>query len=106
MRRRAEARRHERDRGQYAGRSPDRSRPPLRAADAGALPPAAATGNYAVNLRCLCQRGRCQRGDRALKQAQLPGFSEQTQINGRPAWRVRIGPMPTTPKPNLCAWKR
>ncbi len=27
-----------------------------------------------------------------LKQAQLPGFSEKTQVNGAAAWLVRIGP--------------
>ncbi|HVJ39640.1 MAG TPA: SPOR domain-containing protein [Stenotrophomonas sp.] len=62
------------------------------AADAGALPPAAAAGNYAVNFGAYASEADANAVIARLKQAQLPGFSEQTQINGRPAWRVRIGP--------------
>jgi cell division septation protein DedD len=61
-------------------------------AAAGALPPAAAAGNYAVNFGAYASEADANAVIARLKQAQLPGFSEQTQINGRPAWRVRIGP--------------
>jgi len=68
------------------------SAPAAAAADAGALPPAAAAGNYAVNFGAYASEADANAVIARLKQAQLPGFSEQTQINGRPAWRVRIGP--------------
>ncbi len=63
------------------------------AAPAGqALPASAAAGNYAVNFGAYASAADAEAVIARLKQAQLPGFSEQTQINGRPAWRVRIGP--------------
>jgi len=66
--------------------------PANAAADSGALPPATAAGNYAVNFGAYASEADANAVITRLKQAQLPGFSEQTQINGRPAWRVRIGP--------------
>jgi len=66
--------------------------PAAPANDSGALPPAAAAGNYAVNFGAYASEADANAVITRLKQAQLPGFSEQTQINGRPAWRVRIGP--------------
>jgi len=62
------------------------------AQDATALPPSAAAGNYAVNFGAYASEADANAVIARLKQAQLPGFSEATQINGRPAWRVRIGP--------------
>lgn len=66
--------------------------PAPAAADNGALPPATAAGNYAVNFGAYASQADADAVIARLKQAQLPAFSEQTQINGRPAWRVRIGP--------------
>lgn len=66
--------------------------PAAAAADNGALPPATAAGNYAVNFGAYASQADADAVIARLKQAQLPAFSEQTQINGRPAWRVRIGP--------------
>lgn len=62
------------------------------AQDGTALPPSAAAGNYAVNFGAYASEADANAVIARLKQAQLPGFSEATQINGRPAWRVRIGP--------------
>lgn len=61
-------------------------------AAARALPPTAAAGNYAVNFGAYASQRDADVVVEGLKRAQLPGFTEKTQINGRPAWRVRIGP--------------
>lgn len=70
----------------------DAATPGTPAQNEGALPPATAAGNYAVNFGAYASEADANAVIARLKQAQLPGFSEQTQINGRPAWRVRIGP--------------
>nr|WP_283161273.1 SPOR domain-containing protein [Xanthomonas nasturtii] len=54
--------------------------------------PDVAAGNYAVNFGAYATSADADAVMARLKQAQLPGFSEKTQINGRPAWRVRVGP--------------
>ncbi|CAH2707304.1 Cell division protein DedD [Xanthomonas campestris pv. nigromaculans] len=54
--------------------------------------PDVAAGNYAVNFGAYATSADADAVIARLKQAQLPGFSEKTQINGRPAWRVRVGP--------------
>ncbi|KER80080.1 sporulation protein [Xanthomonas arboricola pv. celebensis] len=54
--------------------------------------PEVAAGNYAVNFGAYATSADADAVLARLKQAQLPGFSEKTQINGRPAWRVRVGP--------------
>ncbi|CAP52766.1 SPOR domain-containing protein [Xanthomonas campestris pv. campestris] len=54
--------------------------------------PEVAAGNYAVNFGAYASSADADAVIARLKQAQLPGFSEKTQINGRPAWRVRVGP--------------
>ncbi|CAG2086157.1 SPOR domain-containing protein [Xanthomonas arboricola pv. juglandis] len=54
--------------------------------------PELAAGNYAVNFGAYATSADADAVLARLKQAQLPGFSEKTQINGRPAWRVRVGP--------------
>ncbi|PPU42302.1 SPOR domain-containing protein [Xanthomonas arboricola] len=54
--------------------------------------PDVAAGNYAVNFGAYATSADADAVLARLKQAQLPGFSEKTQINGRPAWRVRVGP--------------
>jgi cell division septation protein DedD len=60
--------------------------------DGVALPPAAAAGNYAVNFGAYASEADADAVIARLKQSQLPGFIQKTEINGRPAWRVRIGP--------------
>ncbi|WP_115584747.1 SPOR domain-containing protein [Xanthomonas arboricola] len=54
--------------------------------------PDVAAGNYAGNFGAYATSADADAVIARLKQAQLPGFSEKTQINGRPAWRVRVGP--------------
>ncbi|OOW66828.1 sporulation protein [Xanthomonas axonopodis pv. melhusii] len=54
--------------------------------------PEVAAGNYAVNFGAYATSADADAVIARLKQTQLPGFSEKTQISGRPAWRVRVGP--------------
>jgi len=60
--------------------------------DSAALPPATAAGNYAINFGAYGSEADANAVIARLKQSQLPGFTQKTEINGRPAWRVRIGP--------------
>jgi cell division septation protein DedD len=54
--------------------------------------PAVAAGNYAVSFGAYGSQADANAVIAFLKKAQLPGFSEAATINGRPAWRVRVGP--------------
>ena len=54
--------------------------------------PAVAAGNYAVSFGAYGSEADADRVIAFLKNAQLPGFREAATINGRPAWRVRVGP--------------
>lgn len=58
----------------------------------GALPETTAAGDYAVNFGAYATPADAAQMVAMLKKAQLPGFSESTTINGKPAYRVRIGP--------------
>src|SRR5690606_14803511 len=57
-----------------------------------ALPPATAAGNYAVNFGAYASEADADAVIAHLKKSNLPGFRQADTINGRPAWRVRIGP--------------
>ena len=59
---------------------------------ADALPAAVAGGDYAVNFGAYATPADAAQVVAMLKKAQLPGFSEPATINGKPAYRVRIGP--------------
>ncbi len=62
---------------------------------ASALPPSVAGGDYAVHFGAYAtQRGADNVVARA-KEAQLPAYSEPATVNGKPAFRVRIGPYAT-----------
>ncbi len=68
---------------------------PGQAADASgpaALPASTAAGNYAVSFGAYASVADADAVIARLKQAGLPGYSEAATINGRPAWRVRVGP--------------
>lgn len=65
---------------------------PAADAGSGALPPSAAAGNYAVNFGAYATEADADAVIAHLKKSNLPGFRQQDTINGRPAWRVRIGP--------------
>ncbi|MDR2871444.1 MAG: SPOR domain-containing protein [Xanthomonadaceae bacterium] len=58
----------------------------------GRLPPTTAGGNYVVSFGAYATTADADMVIARLKQSDLPGFREQTAVNGRPAWRVRIGP--------------
>ena len=53
---------------------------------------AVAAGNYAVSFGAYGSQADANAVIAFLKKAQLPGFSEPATINGRQAWRVRVGP--------------
>ncbi|WP_305805564.1 SPOR domain-containing protein [Stenotrophomonas sp. YIM B06876] len=57
-----------------------------------AFPPAVAAGNYAVNFGAYASEADADAVIAHLKKSQLPGFRQADTINGRQAWRVRIGP--------------
>ncbi|WMJ68010.1 SPOR domain-containing protein [Stenotrophomonas sp. 24(2023)] len=54
--------------------------------------PAVAAGNYAVTFGAYGSQADADAVIAYLKRSQLPGFTETATINGRPAWRVRVGP--------------
>lgn len=54
--------------------------------------PAVAAGNYAVSFGAYATEADADRVIASLKGAQLAGFREPATINGRQAWRVRVGP--------------
>ncbi len=71
---------------------------PLQEAAAPATPPtvdtspAVAAGNYAVTFGAYGSKADADAVIAYLQRSQLPGFAETTTINGRQAWRVRVGP--------------
>ncbi len=71
---------------------------PLADAAAPATPPtvdtspAVAAGNYAVTFGAYGSKADADAVIAYLKRSQLPGFAETATINGRQAWRVRVGP--------------
>jgi cell division septation protein DedD len=56
------------------------------------FPAATAGGGYAVLFGSYASADAAQSVVRALQKARLPGYSEAVQLDGKPAWRVRIGP--------------
>ena len=62
------------------------------AADLAVPAAAVAAGNYAVTFGAYASAGDADKVIARLKQSGLPGFSTPDTINGRPAWRVRVGP--------------
>ncbi len=54
--------------------------------------PAVAAGNYAVSFGAYGSEADADAVIAYLKKSQLPGFREPATINGRQAWRVRVGP--------------
>lgn len=59
----------------------------------GALqPPATAGGDFAVSFGAYATQADADAVLARVKQARLPGFVEPATINGKPAFRVRVGP--------------
>jgi cell division septation protein DedD len=56
------------------------------------FPAATAGGGYAVHFGSYASADAALSVVRALQKARLPGYSEAVQLDGKPAWRVRIGP--------------
>lgn len=56
------------------------------------LPATVAGGDYAVSFGAYASQTDADAVVARLKQAQLPGYNVADLINGKPAWRVRIGP--------------
>lgn len=55
-------------------------------------PASVAGGDYAVHFGSYATSADAATIVRQLRESQLPGYSEATKLNGRDAWRVRIGP--------------
>lgn len=58
-------------------------------------PASVAGGDYAVHFGSYGTSADAATIVGQLRSSQLPGYSEQTTLNGRDAWRVRIGPYAT-----------
>lgn len=65
---------------------------PAPAAEAAKADPAVAAGQWAVSFGAYASERDAQAVLSRLRQAGLAGFSEQDMVNGRQAWRVRVGP--------------
>jgi cell division septation protein DedD len=65
------------------------------ASTAPALPATAAGGDYAVHFGAYASQKGADTVVALAKAAQLPAYSEATTVNGKPAFRVRIGPYAT-----------
>ena len=65
------------------------------AATASSLPATAAGGDYAVHFGAYASQKGADTVVASAKAAQLPAYSEATTVNGKPAFRVRIGPYAT-----------
>lgn len=59
------------------------------------LPATAAGGDYAVHFGAYASQKGADTVVALAKNAQLPAYSEATTVNGKPAFRVRIGPYAT-----------
>ncbi len=59
------------------------------------LPATVAGGNYAVSFGAYGSSANAQTVIARLREAELPGYRESTTVNGKSAWRVRIGPYAT-----------
>ena len=65
---------------------------PTAPASAEMLPPTTAGGDYAVGFGTYGTTAAADAVVNSLRAAQLPGYRESIVANGKPAWRVRIGP--------------
>jgi cell division septation protein DedD len=64
-------------------------------ADAQEFPATTAGGDYAVHFGSYASADAAQSVVDALAKSRLAAYSEAVQLNGKPAWRVRIGPFAT-----------
>jgi cell division septation protein DedD len=66
-----------------------------KATDSQDFPATTAGGDYAVHFGSYASADAAQSVVAALAKSQLAAYSEAVQLNGKPAWRVRIGPFAT-----------
>ena len=59
------------------------------------FPATTAGGDYAVHFGSYASADAAKSVVTTLEKAQLSSYSEAVQLNGKPAWRVRIGPFAT-----------
>lgn len=64
-------------------------------ADSQDFPATTAGGDYAVHFGSYASADAAQSVVDALAKSHLAAYSEAVQLNGKPAWRVRIGPFAT-----------
>ena len=65
---------------------------PLPAASGEMFPAPTAGGDYAVHFGSFSSSAAADKVVGALRASQLPGYREQGLVDGKPVWRVRIGP--------------
>ena len=78
-----------------AATNPDQSVSSDPASTPPALPATAAGGDYAVHFGAYASQKGADTVVALAKAAQLPAYSEAATVNGKPAFRVRIGPYAT-----------
>ncbi|GAA4869629.1 SPOR domain-containing protein [Luteimonas vadosa] len=59
------------------------------------LPASVAGGDYAVGFGAYSSATNAQAVVARLRESRLPAYRESTTVDGKPAWRVRIGPYAT-----------
>jgi cell division septation protein DedD len=65
---------------------------PLPAAPGEMFPAPTAGGDYAVHFGSFSSSAAADKVVGSLRASQLPGYREQGLVDGKPVWRVRIGP--------------
>jgi cell division septation protein DedD len=65
---------------------------PLPAASGEMFPAPTAGGDYAVHFGSFSSSTAADKVVGSLRASQLPGYREQGLVDGKPIWRVRIGP--------------
>ena len=65
---------------------------PLPAASGEMFPAPTAGGDYAVHFGSFASSTAADKVVGSLRASQLPGYREQGLVDGKPVWRVRIGP--------------
>lgn len=65
---------------------------PLPAANGEMFPAPTAGGDYAVHFGSFSSSAAADKVVGSLRASQLPGYREQGLVDGKPVWRVRIGP--------------
>jgi cell division septation protein DedD len=80
------------DKPAAAATPPPAASNPATATKGEMFPPATAGGDYAVSFGTYGTTGAADAIVASLRASQLPGYRQPTTANGKPAWRVRIGP--------------